>query len=303
MKQFYQRIVNWGTEFSRTSQDETNIYYANSLLIFFFALTLVIGILVWIRYGWFIVAPSCFAISLLYLVFLWFNKLGWHQVTRVIISIFLPTVTVVLSVMAKQSKVGIEPYEYFVYRFFLLVSPFIPISVYRVRNNPIVYFGLIPSFLYLILYDPIHSTFGVGYFQMGFTSPNYDFTNYVAIMVYILFVRGMISFKSLTEKLQDEKVELINELSKANQSLMDSNSEIGEKAAEIQLKNEEIQMQSEQLAASHKKLLKANKIVQQHADYLADSNKELKNELKENYYELLHSNKELIYRNQDLIEF
>jgi signal transduction histidine kinase len=155
------------------------------------------------------------------------------------------------------------------------------------------------EFSLLILYDPFHSFFGVGYHQNDYlflSTSTYYFTNIVILITYAILVGTLIFLKTLSEKNEKHNLVLIHELNNANDELVEKN-------AEIEAQSMELLAQSEVLNSNQQKLLAAYAEIENHKNQLYKENKNLAAELIEKNSNLTETNAELIKHNNELRQF
>jgi hypothetical protein len=83
----------------------------------------------------------------------------------------------------------------------------------------------------LLFHDPLHSAFGVPYMQDKLKVINYYFTNIVIFITFAILIGSLAFLKWISEKNEDQNVELINDLNKANEVLIERNTEIESQSA------------------------------------------------------------------------
>ena len=257
--------------------------------ILFFLLTL-------LQTGWNTSAPLFLLSGVVFAATLLLNAKGYTTASRLLISLYIPFVTLALSIVSKVSLDKIEVFRFYDARFMLLVSAILPFIIFQWKEIKLLLIGLSGSFLCLLFFDQVHYLADVGYSQVHLIDKNYAFINLIGIVCYILFV-GITSilklFNERAEKLLSEKIVLLTK----------SNLELQELYSEIEAQNEKIQTQSEELSCNQEVLKNANSIIEQQKEALLLHNKDLQAELIVKNSHLLEANKELAKHVNELQQF
>jgi signal transduction histidine kinase len=227
--------------------------------------------------------------SLFYVVILLLNYAGFKNASRLILSFFVPLATFLVAILIKQNSVIIDEMQFFSSRIVLLFSAIIPLTLFLLREHRLLALALSPSLLSLILYDPIHDALGLGYFQLGYTSINYNFLDYLMVILYALIVSAFLYYKLMLERAEME-------LTTGNKTLIQLYQELGRR-------HEEIGTQAEKLTESQQQLQEANQLIEQQKALLEAENIQLQEHLLEKNKILEASNQELHSRIEELRQF
>ncbi|NBW39156.1 MAG: hypothetical protein EBR30_29885, partial [Cytophagia bacterium] len=120
-----------------------------------------------------------FVFTLFFLVPLLLNKLSYTNASRILLATFLSIGSVIISVADKFNYRILEEMQYFEFRLTLLTATVIPFILFDLDERKLWISALIVNLLCILLYDPIHEMAGVGYYELGFTGPNYYFVNFI----------------------------------------------------------------------------------------------------------------------------
>ena len=203
----------------------------------------------------------------------------------------IPTLMTLAITIALKLSVP-EKVSYIVFldsRFILLATVILPVIVFRLQEKNFIYVSLLCSAIAIILFDPIHEVFGVGYYQSGFTEVSYRYLNYVVCIIFFLITFGILLLRTILEK---SEVELIQQ-----------NANLVEKQNEIEAQTEELMQQQEEMVASSEKLEEANRTILQQQEELERYNSMLEGLVEEKSAQLIHTNEELVKYNNELIQF
>ena len=126
------------------------------------------------------------------------------KLARLIFCWYVPTFMLVISILDKSGAIDagtISPVGYFDVRIMIFITLLIPIAVVSVTEVFTLVVGILPSFLYLLFFDPIHNAFGIGYFDAGLAGDNYYlFSNMFVIFSYIFVLYSALMLKFKMEK-------------------------------------------------------------------------------------------------------
>lgn len=95
----------------------------------------------------------------------------------------------------------VDPTNFFDIRFVLISCVLVPITTIPIKKKKELVIGILPSFLTLILFDPLHNYFGVGYFQLGNESNDYYFSaNIFSLISFAFMATSFLIIKNKLEK-------------------------------------------------------------------------------------------------------
>lgn len=192
---------------------------------------------------------------------------------------------------------------YFDARYILLATVILPAAVFRFAERSKITFCFGCTFLFLVLFDPIHNWFGVGYYQRGFSAPSYYYINYIAVTSFFVILFGIIVLKSISEKAEAVLQQVVQDKESINNQLISQNQRLTNLNYEIEAQNEELQQQQEELSASREKLEDANFLISQQKEELAKYNTQLEDLVEEKSQSLASTNRELVKYNNELRQF
>ena len=195
------------------------------------------------------------------------NYINLTQVSRLIISILPPILTVMVSVSTKLSNSGNIPFvDYFTHRFILLSSTVLVLIFFDRKTEKLSYWSaLIFNLMILISLDGIFELFGVGINQVNLLNLSLD--KYYSINVYVILVTiaviSAINFLlSLNAQYED--------------GLQQSNSQLTRQQEEISLRNQEILAQNEELHQQQEEIMTQRDFIDEKNHELERINKQIK---------------------------
>jgi signal transduction histidine kinase len=194
----------------------------------------------------------------------------------------LPSIAMLgVTIYLKSQSPG-NDIHYFSSRIILVGFTLLPGMVFSAREPRTMYSAIVIAWLCVILYDPIHEAFGLGYYQVGFTNPAYYYLTTISTVVSIAIIGATLALKRIVVREEDKIASLLKELQQRNEDL--------------ETQNEEIHSQTEQLTAAFALIDTQKKQLEQYTDQLEEM-VEVKSR------DLTRSNDELQKYNSDLRQF
>jgi signal transduction histidine kinase len=264
------------------------VYITNILSLIFSGLTIIFLAILIRNFGWGVTSPFILGVAFLFLMIVGINGQGYHKAGRLIFCIIPVWLTMFITVYMKI----VEPQSYVVYfdaRYVLLAGTILPAIVFRMEEKFCLVASLVSIGACLLLFDPIHEMFSVGYYQKGFDVPAYSFINYIVAISFVVISSGMLLLRSMTEQ--------------AESKLQSQNIALRNKQAEIEIQHDELFMHREELLENRERLEEANRIIHRQKSDLEKYNLQLVHDVKSKSAELIRTNEELLRRNNELTQF
>jgi hypothetical protein len=144
--------------------------------------------------SWNIVPLISLLIGLCFLFPLYANHHGKILISRIFLSFCLPTCVIFFSVVTKE--LGPEndlkfDGVYYDYHFFLMVTALGTLGLFEQAQKVWSYTSAAYVAILIVLFDPLHDFFGVGYYQTGHADPHYYFTTVVVLLAYGALLTGL----------------------------------------------------------------------------------------------------------------
>ncbi|MBX2943067.1 MAG: hypothetical protein KF860_12055 [Cyclobacteriaceae bacterium] len=223
----------------------------------------------YVYFQWIASTQLALVVSFLFLIPPLLNHFGKINWSRIVLISLVTLPSLIISILDKFDHLeSLEEFEYFQFRIIILCASILPFILFSLKERKQILFGLLLSFLALVFYDPIHYFFKAGYYQLGFTAPNYYFMNFIFVYNYFVLTGSTYFLKNSFEKSENENKSLIHQLSE---------------------RQEEI--------------LKASERIEQQRERLTIENRSLNNELINKNNLLTETNVELIRHNNELQQF
>ncbi|MBX2916382.1 MAG: HAMP domain-containing histidine kinase [Cyclobacteriaceae bacterium] len=268
LEAIWRQVSQWGTQPQQPVQQRRTIMLTNRISILISAFTFLLCILSTSAFGWIYSSQLALGFTALFLLPLVLNWFGFISVARVFLSTVVSLASIVVSVFDKLDYYQLEEFQYFEFRLTLLTATLFPFILFRLKEIGYWFTALLVNFLCIALYDPVHNWLGIGYYQQGFSGPNYFFLTFMTLAAFFVIATTTFFLKRSFEKSEA-----------ANETLIE----------ELKFKSNELQQ--------------ANTIIQQQQEQLSEENLNLNRELVTKNKQLLETNSELINHNNDLQQF
>lgn len=278
----WRTISYWGINKTTNLPQGRNIVLTNRVSVLIAGLGFILFLLSTLTFGFIYSSQIALGFSITFLLPLFINKFGFTSASRILLSVVLSLASLVTSVIDKFDYFLLEEFQYFEFRLTLLAATLFPFILFKLEERKYWITTLTINFLCLLLFDPIHELFGVGFYQMGFTAPNYYFLNYIVLTTFLVIAISAYFLKYSFEKSDAENQSLILSLNSTNQNLKE---------------------QRELLLEHQQKLVDASDVIHKQREMLAVENSQLNEEIIAKNKQLTETNAELINHNNDLQQF
>ncbi len=243
------------------------VVISNILSIIIAAFTIVVGIAGVSFFGTISSVKLAFVFALIFSFPLLFNQLGYTNASRLFLSLVVSAASVLLSIVDKLDYQLLEEFQYFEFRLMLICAGLVPFIVFKLSEKKYLFLSLLFNILCLLLYDPIHNFFNVGYYQLGFIGPNYSFLNFMVLACFSIMVGGSYFLKASYEGYENDNETLIQKLSDQAKEVVDTNVLISEQRAILAKENTQLNKEliekNNQLVLTNDQLIQHNNDLQQ----------------------------------------
>jgi signal transduction histidine kinase len=223
MKRFFQKIFRLGVDHTLSNDATRAIIVSNQIGLIGIFSSLLLFLLQGSLLAWDSATYATGLVGLVFMVPLLANFLGWTLFSRIFISVHFPTSILIASLIGKITNtnpaVNFET-QYYDYRFFIMISGITALVLYDQRNRSWSFFAVGYIVLILLLFDPLHNYFGVGYYQTGHRDPTYYFTNIVVLLAFAGLVVGLYLLRFSIDKNERDLLKEIEERKKAEQEIL-----------------------------------------------------------------------------------
>jgi len=195
------------------------------------------------------------------------NYFGYTNISRVFLSVSICLACTVVSLFDKMHFIIIEETQFYEFRVFMLGASILPFILFSLSETKLWVTSLLTNLLLLLLHDPIHDFFSLGYFQLGLKNSEYPFQNFVFASSFAILAGCTYFLKRSFEKYEVKSHLLIDELSAKQKQLEFSNLEIERQrktlAEENSVLNRELIEKNSQLVQTNEALIQHNHDLQQ----------------------------------------
>jgi signal transduction histidine kinase len=218
--------------------------------------TLIVFLGAFVFFGWIIPVRIALISSFTFLIPIAFNKLGWTNASRLLLSILLSLVCVIDSIADKFDVPGqLEELQYFEFRLFLMAAGIFPLILFYLKERTYLIIALLFNLCCLGFYDQLHELFGVGFYQLGFTSPNYYFLNYIVIATFFMLAGSTFFLKKSFEEYEGKNEVLIRSFQEANETIRQQREMLAKENFQL---NHELVNKNNQLEQTNQELIRHN---------------------------------------------
>ena len=226
--------------------------------------------------------PIIFGIGIFFFVIGYLITHGFSKPGKILLCLVPAVLTLMAAILAKLNSSTFTDILYYDARFILILLAIVPCLIFNTSEKLALYGSLFLIALVLMLFDPLHEVYNVGYFQRGFSSTSYYYINYVCFITFFGIAAGALSLKFVMEKTERENILANDKLSGALRN--------------VEAQNEEITAQKEELSKNQSLLLSAN-------DLIEKQKTELQHQVNEVNANLQKVNAELVKQNSELMQF
>ncbi|MFM9841128.1 MAG: sensor histidine kinase [Cyclobacteriaceae bacterium] len=260
-------ISKWGVTPEMNNSRKRYVILSNRVSVLISCFTLIVALVGVSYFGPINSIKLAFLFIFIFLLPLLINKAGFVNASRVILSAVVSFASLLISVIDKFEYSLLEEFQYFEFRLMLMCASLFPFIIFRLSEKKFWMTALGFNFLCLVLYDPIHNLFHVGYYQLGLTGPNYPFLNFMFVACFFIVAGCTYFLKSSFELFEKENRMLIEKLSIRQQEILNVNTIVDEQRAilakENVILNRELVDKNNQLTETNEQLIQHNNDLQQ----------------------------------------
>jgi signal transduction histidine kinase len=234
-----------------------------------------------------------------------FNNFHKFTLSRFLLSIILPAMSMLMMMVPRISDPSLYSYLPRSPNLFcaVITTSVVPLMVFFSREAKYMFTALAINLLILVSIDPVLFIFSVDYRASEYTFGRFVANNMVLLVAEFFLIGCIVFLKTLFEHFEKENVELISSLNDKNAELKIRNTELNELNRNIEIQNIEIQAQSTELMQSQESLVEAHHEIERQKAELQNKNVQLEQSLDDKSKDLLHTNQHLIAQNNGLQQF
>lgn len=257
-----------------TSQKRNDIVAKNVAVIFgslsFFVLVV---LLIW--FGPNINTPIIAGLGIFFFLTRLAISRGYSTTGKLLLCIVPPVVTSVAALLPKLYANSFSDILYYDSRFVLVLLSTLPCLVFDLKERAALWTTLGITLSLIILFDPLHNWFSVGYYQKGFTGRSYYYINYITVVTFIGMVGGAFTLKQ-SVFVSEEKYRLTFQ--------------------RLALAFKNLRLQNEKIKTQQAELVNANALIEQQKTALEERVDQINANLQ-------NANDELVRHNNELTQF
>ena len=161
------------------------------------------------------------------LVVPFFNRWGWTNGSRLTLSIGMPVLVLVFSLVSKTSVFdSIEHSEYYFPRLLLLGALVIPLILFHLNERTYLGASIAVNLICLFGFDFFHESFEVGYDIAIEGQERYFLTNIIALISVVLVLSGFLFLQRMNNAFEKRTLDLLEELKRNNRALAESSKQL-----------------------------------------------------------------------------
>lgn len=256
MVRFWNSVIKAGVSVDSDRSDNRHTILCNRISIILSLFTFLTFVIAYFYFGWILSVKLALISTVFFLLPILLNTYEKINASRLFLSFSLSAITVIISVADKFDVPGmLEEFQYFQFRLLLLMACLFPFILFKLEEQ--IYWVTLFSinFIFLVLYDPIHELFGVGYYQVGFRAPNYYFLNYMVMTTFFVLCGSTYFLKYSFEKYERRNELLIKDLHKANKVISDQRESLTLENTQL---NNDLLEANQQLTETNTELVRHN---------------------------------------------
>ena len=261
---------------------QRNNIVANRVANILGSLTFIMLFILVILFGPNVNTPIIFGLGVFFFGIGYLITHGFATPGKMLLCLVPSVLTLIAAILAKLNSSTFTDILYYDARFILILLSIVPCLIFNTSDKVSLYSSLSVIAVILLMFDPVHEIYNVGYFQRGFSSGSYYYINYVAFITFFGIVAGALSLKFVMEKTERENIQANQKLSGALHN--------------VEAQNEEIKAQKEELSKNQELLLSANDVIEKQKT-------ELQHQVTEVNANLKKVNAELVKQNSELMQF
>jgi len=197
------KITSWGVTHAMAIDEARGITLCNQISLLGGVVSFLLAILHGTLVAWNAVSLISFFVSVSFLVPLACNAYGLTLFSRILLSLYLPTCVMLISIISKllsnKKELDFEG-VYYSFHFFLIVTAIGTIGLFERTKAKWGYLASTYLAVLICSFDLLHSFFGVGYYQTGHTDPNYYFSTVTILLAYAALITGILIIRQNIEK-------------------------------------------------------------------------------------------------------
>ncbi len=277
---FWQWISHLGIQKNMSLGEQKSITILNRFLIGIFLLFTFLTIFNFIIYDrpivGFAVSGDVF-VALFGLILNYYNK---SKISKVLISIFFPTMIVFASAFAKSQGYTDNIILYLAPLLFIITGVMLPVVLFGSKKKLRLFLGVLPFLLIYFLYDWINLLFGVDYHLLSYDTGAFFVYKLIGFVMMIFISMGLMVIQNLNYSYEKKLKKVNSDLLISEQILQQTNEELAALNDDLEEKNDLILKNKEDLKEQNEELQAAEEELRQNNEELSTINESLEEKSK-----------------------
>jgi signal transduction histidine kinase len=217
----------YGTSLSHPRWLNRNIIVANSLSIAISAILVFLTIIHEISHPGDNVYVTSLVVNVIVLSVPFIHRSGNHYLGRTVLIVGVLGGALALTIARKITGSDHVPiYTFFHSRAGIAMFCIIPFAIIHFTERKLLILNLLISLITLLLFDPIHNALGVGFYQLGFSDPDYYYGTFIYLIIFLVLSSAVGFLKFEMEGYEKNNDELINTLHVRNVTIEEQKEEL-----------------------------------------------------------------------------
>jgi len=227
VKNLLNKFRYYGTSLSHPRWLNRNIVVANSISIATTAILVLLTVIHEISHPGDNVYLTSLVINATLLSVLFINRAGNHPLARTVLTAGVVGGALALTIARKITSFGDVPiYTYFHSRAAIAMFCIIPFAIIHFTERKLLILNLLICLISLLMFDPIHNALGIGFYQLGFSDPDYYYGNFIYLIIFLVLTSAVGFLKFEMDAYETNNEELINTLHVRNITIEDQKEEL-----------------------------------------------------------------------------
>ena len=246
IKNFWEIISTLGITDNSSLLDRKKIIFLNRLLIIIIFVFSLLSIMPYSHLKNPIIGHLLLSNVVISILCLLLNKHNKTDLSKYIVSFFLPTSIVIGTAYAKHIGISSNTILYLSPRILIIIGITLPVLLFGYNELKKTIIAITPGILVFVFYDNIHHFFGIYLKDLPYQIEFYSFFTVMIILV-LLFIITSIIF------LQGSNIKYEKELCEKNNELLATEEELRQNNEELMTLNEKLQSQHDFILNQEKK--------------------------------------------------
>lgn len=227
MQSRFKRIRYYGTSLTYPGWQNRNVIIANNISLLSVSVLFFLNIVHSITHPGDKVVYASIIVGMILLSVPLLHRSGFLRLGRTLLTVALTTGMLILTLTRKiTSEEVVSMNTFYQSRTAILVFCIVPLATIHFSERKLLAINLIICLLTLFLYDPIHNALGVGFYQLGYTDPDYYYTNFMYFVIFIVLIGSSGFFKMEMDTYEKQNEELIEALHSRNNLIEEQKEEL-----------------------------------------------------------------------------